>query len=131
MKVVLVGPHDVSGAEVGRVIDQFTDADELVTTGALRHVVDRLVRRNPRARRPKITVEFIEAGRYYDTDAAERLAFRLVYASVPPHAIVVVGELEGAFGVALLAAAGIAAEHNQRPMPVWSGEDFVRERTTA
>lgn len=131
VKVILVGPADVNAAEVGRVIDQFTDADELVTTGALRGLVDVLLKRKPRGRRPKVSIEFLEAGRYGEADAFERLSLRLVYGSPPPHAVVIVGELFGPFVDRLLADADAAARISGRPLPVWSGEDFVRERRSA
>ena len=127
MKVALVGPRDVRAGEVGRVLDQLSDQDELVVTGALRGLVDVLLKRRPRSRRPRVTVEFMEQGRYSPDEARNRLAMRLVHAAVPPHEVVIVGDLEGEFVDALIQQ----AEKVPRPIPVVSGEDFVRERTEA
>lgn len=127
MKVALIGPYDVRAAEVGRVIDQFTDADELVTTGALRGLVDILVKRRPRARRPRVSVQHVESGRYEQAEARRRLAMRIVADQPPVHAIVIVGELDGEFVDALLDQAGRALH----PIAVWSGEEFIKERVGA
>lgn len=126
MRIVLLGHSGIEAAKVGRVLDYLTRGDTVVVTGALSGLAKLLLKRRPVSQRATLEVQLLEPNRYPGDEATIQLAAQLV-SFHRPHAIVLVGEPQPLLQEQVMRL----AEAEVRPVPVVTGEDFVRERSMA
>lgn len=120
MKVLILGGTEVQ--PVARVLDQLTDRDKLIVTGATHRLVEILLKRKKVRERPQLDVRLLET--HLDRERAiERLAMAL--ANEPELSVIVfAGDPNPELQERVMHFAAL----REPPVPVVDAADFVAER---